>query len=93
MNEKVEEEEDDGTKEGTLIPGDRNKTRHLPADHWGEKAASAKLRCPGGAVTLNIGSSSNISKLKICSFFVFFDPEYGSILSFSKNSTQVFYSF
>jgi hypothetical protein len=44
INEKMEEEEDDGTKEGTLIPGDRNKTRHLPAEHWGEKANSAKLR-------------------------------------------------
>jgi hypothetical protein len=44
INEKIEEEEDDGTKEGTLIPGDRNKTRHLPAEHWGEKAKSAKLR-------------------------------------------------
>ena len=39
-----EAEEDDGTKEGTLIPGDRDKTRHLPADHWGEKAKSEKLR-------------------------------------------------
>jgi len=31
-------------QEGTLIPGDRDKTRHLPADHWGEKAKSVKLR-------------------------------------------------
>ena len=44
INEVLEEEEDDGTKEGTLIPGDRNRTRHLPAEHWGEKANSAKIR-------------------------------------------------
>lgn len=37
-------EEADNTQEGTLIPGDRDKTRHLPADHWGEKAKSLKLR-------------------------------------------------
>ena len=37
-------QEDDPSLEGTLIPGDRDKTRHLPADHWGEKAKGLKIK-------------------------------------------------
>jgi len=40
----VEDEDEDGSKEGTLIPGDRDKTRHLPADHWGERDQQKKVR-------------------------------------------------
>jgi len=40
----TEVQEDDPTLEGTLIPGDRDKTRHLPADHWGEKAKGLKIK-------------------------------------------------
>jgi len=29
---------------GTLIPGDRDKTRHLAPEHWGERDRSKKLR-------------------------------------------------
>jgi len=43
-NKDAEQEEDDPSLPGTLIPGDHDKTRHLPADHWGEKANSLKLR-------------------------------------------------
>jgi len=41
----AEQEEDvDESVEGTLIPGDRDKTRHLPPTHIGEKKKSEQLR-------------------------------------------------
>jgi len=41
---KAEDEEGEENLEGTLIPGDRDKTRHLPPQHIGQVKKSEKLR-------------------------------------------------
>ena len=41
---KKDEEDDQSDQPGVLIPGDRNKTRHLAPEHWGERDKAKKLR-------------------------------------------------
>merc|ERR1712029_481899 len=38
------EEDDKSDQPGVLIPGDRNKTRHLAPEHWGQRDQAKKLR-------------------------------------------------
>ena len=40
----VVEDENPTNAPGTLIPGDRDKTRHLVPQHWGERDQQKKLR-------------------------------------------------
>merc|ERR1712029_1223481 len=39
-----DEEDDKSDQPGVLIPGDRNKTRHLAPEHWGQRDQAKKLR-------------------------------------------------
>ena len=42
--EKKDEVDEHSDQPGVLIPGDRDKTRHLAPEHWGERDRAKKLR-------------------------------------------------
>ena len=42
--DKKEEEDEQSDQPGVLIPGDRDKTRHLAPEHWGHRDQAKKLR-------------------------------------------------
>ena len=42
--EKKDEVDEHSDQPGVLIPGDRDKTRHLAPEHWGQKDKAKKLR-------------------------------------------------
>ena len=45
LNVSQEEEVDENSDQpGVLIPGDRNKTRHLAPEHWGQRDFQKKMR-------------------------------------------------
>ena len=44
VNTEEAEVDENSDQPGVLIPGDRNKTRHLAPDHWGQRDYQKKMR-------------------------------------------------